>query len=649
MMESVLAKMDEVLSEMDKSNEEMAKMGEAVDSNNDPKEQAVKENVITPPKISGSLTGDEKSRYQAIGKEMFAPILSSLEKLIQNEKKKNDMTITSGGDENTIQEGLNIQYEAIPKEEGGQTTWVDTLMEILGWIAIGAIMFGPKIEEFFTNAWEWIKELFSSIASFFDFSGGPIGSILSIIGGALTGLWKLVTGVFKGLAAVGGWIWDGIKTIFNKFITGPDGIINFGIKLVKGIIDFAKNAITWLGDVIMNAILWPIKAIFGGAEEDGKKAGEEAAKDTTVQANQAVHQQEAAAKAVSDRAIMSQQETEASWRECVKSSRDAAKKRADEVGLRTNADGTISDDSIKTKLAENMLEAFEKENEVKLRDSERQKMIEAMKQEMQVRNGKLDVDGEQMKKAMKNAADKISKSQDWDSGALDALQDLNGKQFNTMQAAMSAGAQQMLDIQGQANVKNEFDAKTAEEQFLYRMEEAKKRGTLAEFRIAEARSMIVKSIAAIKETFGNYDTQLTDNFSAAFRVFVAEVKDSLRINVSPVKFFDHSHNNINTDISTSTSVAYNIMPLSKEDFRMTSNELVSIAERNTDIILNQNAVLGEIKELLANSNNIDGDFKEINDYGEIEPEDKKEEKSIMSDIASTLQTSLLKASTSWFD
>lgn len=649
-MDVVLNNMNEVVAAMSKNNAEMSKhmAAEAEARAAEEKDTKIEDNVIAAPKISSSLTGDEKNRYQAIGKEMFAPILSSLERLIQNEKKKNDMTITNGGDEKSMDKEVKVQYNIKKKKNDKCDSWVDTLMDILGWIAIGAIMFGPKIEEFFTNAWEWIKDLFSSIASFFDFSEGPIAAILNIITGALKGLWKLVTAVFNGLVSVGSWVWDGIRNLFNKFITGPDGILNFGIKIVKGIVDFTKNAVSWIGDAIMNTILWPIKAIFGDAEDTGKKAGEEAAQDTSIQVNQAVHQQQLASKAVTDRAIMSQQETEASWRECVKASRAAAKERADKIGLRTNADGTISEDALKTRAAETMLEAFEAEQGSKFDEVEKQQLIAAMKKEMVYQNGRFDMNGAAMQKAIKTAAEKAGEGR-VDSSALDNLQDMQTYQFNAMVGANNAMMTQALDIMGQANVKNEFDAKTAEEQFLYRMEEAKKRGTLAEFRIAEARAMIEKSITAIRETFGTFDTQLTDNFSAAFRIFVKEVRDSLRINVSPVEYFDSAQHLFENNVTNSNTIAYNIMPLSKEDFKMTSNELVSIAQENTTIIKNQNTVLSEIKELLvASGPNAMQGGNEIEAEQPSETPPSKESRSI-SEILHLHQGSLYASSSSWFD
>ena len=47
------------------------------------KEKKVEDNIVGPPPVNSSLTGDEKARYANIGKEMFAPILSALEKMLK--------------------------------------------------------------------------------------------------------------------------------------------------------------------------------------------------------------------------------------------------------------------------------------------------------------------------------------------------------------------------------------------------------------------------------------------------------------------------------------------------------------------------------------------------------------------------------------
>lgn len=603
--EPSLLEISSIMAELKASNDEMLANTKTLTegAEGDVKKDNIDSNVIPEPKINSSLTGDEKSRYQAIGKEMFGPILSALEKMIQQEKKNNDMTITNGGDEQMTEQNINIQYEAHPENEEEGSSWLTYLMEILGIVMIGALMFGPKIEEFFSGAWEWITDLFSSIASFFDFSGGPIAGILNICSGALKGLWSLVKGVFNGLASVGSWIWNGIKSIFNTFITGPNGILSFGTKIIKGIVDFAKNAISWLGDVIMDAILWPIKAIFGGAEESGKKAGEEAAENTTVQANQAVAQQQVAAKAVTDRAILSQQGAEEEWSKCVAASRANAKKDAEKMGLKTNADGTISDDQVKTALAEKMIAAIEEETDSKMSDFERREMIKAMKKEMTVKDGVAHMEGEKMGKVIKETADKIAKVNSarhtWDSAAIDALEEMNNNRMNMLTGAFNAHAEKMLTIQGNANVRDEFNQKSENEKFLIRMQHAKERGQLAEFRISEARQMITSSVETIKTVFTNYDKMLTDNFLSAFRTFSKEVGESVKVILKPLEIEDNTTNNTQISPQITNQTNHNIMPLDKEDFNLTSGQLVAYAQESTEIIRNQNIVLSEIKQILA--------------------------------------------------
>lgn len=668
-LNTALLNIEQIVTSLHESNAEMEEqMGSVTDAvDGSEKEKKVEQNVIAAPTVSPTLTGDEKARYAAIGKEMFAPILSALEKMIREEKKANDMTIVN--EEETVNEGLQIQYEAHPAEEGQEgTTWVDTMMEILGIIMVGALLFGPKIEEFFSGAWEWIKELFSSIGSFFDFEGGPIGTILKLVGGALSGLWTFVKAIFKGLGAVGGWIWNGIKTVWDKFITGPDGIINFGIKIVKGIVDFAKNAISWLGETIMNVILAPVRAIFGGAEETGNKAAEEAAEDVKAETNQAMAQQQVETKAMTNKAIMSSAGASAEWEKCVANSRANAKKEADKVGLKTNVDGTISDEAIKDQLAENLIKQIEQEKG-EMKESERKAMLAEMKRSIKVENGKGSIDAKQFEKNVEAMAKKLDRDITFNSDALLAMKNLSSEQMNQMMSSAQGAMNQYLKIQGDANVQNEYDKKSEDEKFLMRMEEAKKSGQLAEFRIAEAREMITSSISVIKETFGSYDNHLTANFREAFSQFVKEVKESLIINVAPNYINDKSTQDIDISRDEIEQTTYNIMPLDKKDFHLTSHALVDLARENTEIIKAQNevlegiktaieempeptspAVISKIREVIKSSKNVAHNPTDWVDDAADWVEGKADQaKNFISDKARYIKSSLLSAATSWFD
>jgi hypothetical protein len=417
----------------------------------------------------------------------------------------------------------------------------------------------------------------------------------------------------------------------------------------------------------MSAILGPIMAIFGGAEDTAQEAGEEAAKDTTAQANQAVRQQEVAAKAVSDKAIMSQQGAEEEWSKCVASSRAEARKQAEAAKLKVNGDGTISDDAIKARVAEDMLKNFEAENG-KLDEDERRKMIEAMKKEVQVKDGQFKIDGERMKTAMRDAANQISKSQTWDSEGLDALQEINGKQFNNIIAGQAQAAQQYLEIQAKANVQNEFDKKTEDEKFLWRMQQAKENGQLAEFRIAEAREMILQAIKVIKDSFGAYDKMLTDNFISAIKIFSQELAQNIKIILTPFHLHDKSYNKITVSPVTNNKTEYNIMPLDKKDFKVTSTELVNIARVGSENAVKQTVVLNQIKEILESTPEVANVniemIKKVNrekfgydEDAEIAISDDNDDNgslvdkatNFIGDMANDIKGSLWKAASSFFD
>ena len=304
--------------------------------------------TIAEPKVNSSLTGDEKARYANIGKEMFAPVLSSLEKLIKREKKKNEMLIKD--DAATVEDNLKIQYETKPdpQAEGGGSSWLTVLLGILAVAGVAIALFHDKIGEFFGKIWDWVTEMFSSIANFFSTENGssPISKILKICGDALGALWSFVKPIFKKMGEFGKTIWDGIKAGWDKFITGPDGILNFGVKVVKGIISFASNAISWIGNAIKSAVMGPINMIFGGAEDDGKAVGEEAAQDVKASVNQEATDAAARQKAITDDVLFNAEKADAAIIETAQANRDAALQRAKEQGLEVK-DGRVTDESLK--------------------------------------------------------------------------------------------------------------------------------------------------------------------------------------------------------------------------------------------------------------------------------------------------------------
>jgi hypothetical protein len=557
------------------------------------KKETSNKNIVPKKKVDSSLTSDEKTRYANIGKELFAPVLKSLEKLLKKEKKKNEMTITNESE--TVEKAVKVQYEEKPKEDNNRTSWITILLGILAVAGIAVYMFKDKIVEFFDNAWTWIKDMFGSIGKFFDFSNenNPISKILNSMGTGISVTWELVKKTFTALGKLGSVIWDGIKTGWDKFITGPDGILNFGVKIIKGIISFAEDAVSWIGDSISSAIIDPLKNIFGGAKDSGKQAGVEAAKDVKASVNQTAADQAAKQKAITEDVIYSSKKADAAIIETAKATREDAKKRAKEQGLKLDKDGKVANDSLRESAAKAGLEAFMKANGINRKDID-DKKYKALENEFKkhvVINGKeAKINMEKLKEGLKEQADKQANWIAPDGPFINALQDLDdddgAEKMNQINGAVTGALQQGLQITADMEAAKNLENMSEEERFEARMREAIAAGKSAEFRFMEGRQMILQSVETIKAAFNGYDETIRKNFTETWKSFMTDFIDHLKIEISTVSPQDNSKN------------TYHITPLNRESFKSMNDSMLKLATINTKTIIAQNKILEKIKVLL---------------------------------------------------
>ena len=83
---------------------------------------------------------------------------------------------------------------------------------------------------------------------------------------------------------------------------------------------------------------------------------------------------------------------------------------------------------------------------------------------------------------------------------------------------------------------------------------------------------IFKSASLIKEAFGNYNKQISENFAQSWRDFMD-------------KYMERPN--------------YTIMPVHKESFEKMSNEMLRLANESAEMITQQNAVLEKIRDILS--------------------------------------------------
>lgn len=561
---------------------------------NDDKQLKKEENVLQKPKVESSLTTDEAKRYAEIGKELFSPVFSSLEKMLKKEKKNSEMLIKN--DKKTIHRAAKKQEKQKTEKKDGAFGWWPLVVGLIG-IAAGAIYaFKNKIVSFFENAWTWIKDMFNSVLNFFSFENGnnPVARIVNVIGSGLSSLWEGVKNVFNKLKSIGPDIWAGIKGAWDRFITGPNGILNFGSKIMSNLIDFAKGAAGNIGSSILNAITAPIKRIFGKAEEDGKKSGDEAAAEVKTVVSQAAAEQAAKNKAITDKVMFNAEMADKAIIETAEAQRKEALAKAKEVGITTGKDGKgLDKESMKLKVAEDSLRNFLSENGAdfdKLNKDQQKEITELMAKHTAINDkGEASIDMEKVKEALNTAK---SDGFFFDSDEINLLQGADQAKINSMQETAAKSLQDYMQLNADLLAADKLKNMSEEEKFEMRLRQAMAAGKSAEFRFMEGRKMILDSIGVIQTAFLNYDKTIQSNFTSTWASFVKDFLSKIQLNIVSASSNDNS---INT---------YHITPLNKESFANLSNNLLRLAKINNETIEKQNEILDDIKEILEDDSTV---------------------------------------------
>lgn len=579
----------DALAESSKVIDENSAILEAL-SNSKEKANKKSENVIDSPAIESSLSSAEKSRYAAIGKELFSPILSSLEKMLKKEKKKNEMLIKDDSD--TIENAVHIQYEhKCSADDNGGVSWLTILLGILAVAGAAIVFFKDEIAEFFPKVWNWISEKFSSISNFFniDDPNSPINKVFNFCKEALEALWPIVRTAFNKLADIASVIWDNIKEGWDKFITGPNGILNFGSKVISGLVGFAGDAIRWIGSAIKDAVVGPLSSIFSSAEEDGADAGKAAAQEVRATANQQVADQNARNAAIREEALFNADRTNEMIAESTRTQREEALRRAREQGLQVQ-DGAVTEDSLKEAAARAGLDAFMRANNITdATPEEYEKYKNEFMKFVEVRDGEARINMQALQTHLRQQADNDSSMWTNETDFIDKLQNMNTEQMDQINGNVTAALQRGLDITSELQAVTNLENMTDEERFEARLRLAMNTGKTAEFRFMEGRRMILESTETIKSAFLGYDEQIRNNFTTTWSEFIDKFLNQIKINISTTSPQDNSTN------------TYNIMPLHKETFTAMADQLVSLAQESVEAIVKQNEVLDNICVLLANA------------------------------------------------
>lgn len=560
-----------------------------------------KKNNVIQTNVSASLTSNERKRYVEISKILNNEQVKGLERLLKTERKNSMMQITgdtTGKNITKVEEKENDKEEEEEKENE-ESSWMGKLLSILFIGGAAVTLLYDSISGFFIKGWDWLTEIFTKISTYFDVnnSNSQVGKIVSIISSSLSSLWEFLKSAFTGLSNAGKWIWDGLSSSWNSFIKGDNSIMSFFSKIVNGMLNFGNNIVGWLGNTLYNAIIGPIKSIFGLAEEDGKKAGEEAAKNLSAEVSaeqQKNIQNDAIAKvqaevaksrtvALSDKEFIELTQRENEKR--IKEVEENAKKQGIQV---TN--GKLTDESIGRQLAEQLLSAAEQEADSKIDGEDREKMLSKLQEVLKTSDGKLQIQGEELKEKIKELADDASNMVWFDSDVINLLQDLKGEQLNKWTAGLTASASKMLEVQASLDANVAGKELSEEERFVQRMQIAQANNQMAEFNLSEARNMITQSINVIKESFGNYDIKWVDYFKEGMRDVISALSNDLKITLQTEKVSGDDYSTRN----------YNIMPIKKEEIVEITNKLENIASESLSSINKQNEILGDLLNQIKN-------------------------------------------------
>lgn len=542
-------------------------------SEKDSKETINEKNIVQKGEVKPNLTSDEKRRYANIGKELFSNFITSLDELIKRERNRAAMSLDD--DTNNVYQKALEKYEKEKKKENASsgTNWVTVIMGLLGMAAVAINIFKDKIAEFFNSAWTWIKDTFSTIAGFFNFSNpeNPIIKILKNIGDSIGSFWDFIKSSFSKLGEMGTYIWENLKEAWDKFITGPEGILSFGSKIIKSIIDFSKSAVSWIGDAISTAIIEPIKSIFSSAEDTGKEAGDDAAKEVKVAVNQAATEQAAKQKALADNVLFDAKKSNTAIEESAKALREDALKRANEQGIAVNAQGKLNEAAIKEAAAKAGLDAFINAKNIgnDFDKAEYEKYQKEFEKFVEINGNNANINMQKLQEHFAKLGENDSHWATIESDFIDSMQNIKSEDLDTINANVSNALQQTLQIQANLEAALNLENMSEEERFLARMQQAMQKGKTAEFRFMEGRSMILQSVEAIKEAF-----------SKGHKVEVAITSPQ-----------DNSQN------------TYHITPINRESFKALGDDLIKIAQESMSALVSQNKVLDEIKVLLNSENN----------------------------------------------
>lgn len=566
------------------------------------KEELKEQNLVQKPKVEATLTSKEKARYENIGKELFKPFISSLKKMLDQERRANVMSATH--EEEPIKENLKIQYSEKKKEpEDKSDDFWSNIISIIAIIGLAVYAFRDKIAEFFTGLWDKVVGIFSSIWDFFNpfNKSGPISNILTSYISFWTGLWgkiwDFIKPAFSKLGELGGTIWNWIKGAWDRFITGPNGILSFGTSVWGSLKNFVSNGFGAISDFIVSSIVDPLKSIFGDSKDDAEKAAKEEKEGIQKNIKQNTEKLQEDSEAINE---FREKSSEFSNRTSEANESAAGK----DTSMRYMKNKNFDAKKLKESAANNALNSFLKRYNIDADENERKRYQEIFEKHISVQNGEAKFNMREITSALKKQAEIDSDDQWYDTKLVDTLQDIQQGDLDDLSGDIEEGMRNYMEEAGAGTISQNAPAPGING------EELANNIPPEQTEFAAAQELIIQSVTSLQSSMESFDNNIIQTFTNIFEGFIDKFIKALKVDVSVTtpqhidnKTYDYDKTE-RVDVQNSQVIndysptLINVIPVSKKSFAVMNEKIYGLVEKSVDIISSQNAVLADIRTII---------------------------------------------------
>lgn len=602
---------DEIFQALSESAKAMQETTDALNSSNENKEKdAVKEtNLVKKPEVPTSLTSAERKRYQEIGKELFKPFFSSLEKLLAKERRNAEMTASHP--EKTINDNLKVQYseKKEPKKKDDGIDIVTVILQIVALAGVAIMLFKDKIANFFSNLWDNVTSAFSKVWDFFNpfKEDSPIYKIITTYidfwKTAWSNIWDFIKPLFSKLGEWGTTIWNWIKGAWDRFITGPNGILSFGTKIWSGLKNFVSNGFGAISSFIVDSIVDPLKSIFSDSKEDAEEAANREKEGIQNKVNEAT-----------DNGAEKLEKSAESLENASKSESDFSTQTASAAdqtkSLKFIANKNFSGEKLKQSAATNAMNSFLNRYNIDADEKERARYQQIFEKHISLQGNEAKFNMKEITAELKKQAEIDSDDQWYDTKLVDTLQDIKDGELDYLSKDIENGMRSYMENANAGTIAQNTSAPGMDANALA----ANVPPEQTEF--AATQELIIQSVGSLQASLESFDGNIIQTFTNIFEGFVDKFIKALKIDIKITtpkhvdtknyKYEDIDNATINNSqtINDYSPTMVNVIPISKKSFEIMNDKIYALVEESVNIITAQNKLLSDIRDVIGvNGNN----------------------------------------------